>query len=140
MERQQAIIAELEADIKAYDHVFLVRGKDPLVNKIATLLRRLEYVGNPRGTRLVLFSQETSPEAGNDLSHCLVHRPGSDKSRISERKISTAEADMLCRLYGMYEFSDRFHVLSRGTSFGGLLNYIDTGLLGEEEALKALLY
>lgn len=45
----------------------------------------------------------------------------------------------LCELYLMYEFSDGFQILCRNECFGSLMNFIDTGLLTNEELIDALL-
>lgn len=55
-------------------------------------------------------------------------------------KIGEEEAKKLCRLYYMYEFSDRFEVVARDSRFGTLFHYVDTGLLTAAEMADALLY
>ena len=43
----------------------------------------------------------------------------------------------LLKLYHTYEFSDRFQVIAGNDRFGGLDNYVKTGILTREEASKA---
>lgn len=58
---------------------------------------------------------------------------------IAFRKLSEEKETALAELYGTYEFSDRFRRLSRSALYGGLWNYVETGLLTPEEAANALL-
>ena len=55
------------------------------------------------------------------------------------RQISSKEQEELWRLYRMYEFSDRFQVLVDCQQFGGMLNYIKTGILTKEEMFGLIL-
>ncbi len=43
------------------------------------------------------------------------------------------------KLYLMYEFSDKVRLLEDSPQYGGLQNYVETGLLTWEEAKKAAL-
>ena len=56
------------------------------------------------------------------------------------RKITGKDALNLSRLYRMYEFSDRFFILSPDKTFGGIFNFLETGLLDRGEVFRALLY
>lgn len=62
--------------------------------------------------------------------------------RDSEKKILVLPAEKymdLVSLYHTYEFSDRFRVIGRSSQCGGLFNYVDNGLLTEQEAFELLL-
>lgn len=65
---------------------------------------------------------------------------GSSKENLMYRQITEADRDRLYRLYHMYEFSDRFRVLSRERSHGCLFDLLDTKVLNMEEIFEALLY
>ena len=39
----------------------------------------------------------------------------------------------------MYDFSDRFYVLSNDSQHGVLLNYVKTGIMMQEDVFQALL-
>lgn len=54
-------------------------------------------------------------------------------------QISNKEQRELCRLYKMYEFSDHFLILSDCPQYGGVLNYVKTGILTKEEAFESVL-
>ena len=45
----------------------------------------------------------------------------------------------LRQLYLIYEFSDKFRMISTDGNYGTLWNYVKTGLLTPEEAVEALL-
>jgi len=42
-------------------------------------------------------------------------------------------------LFYMYEFSDRFRVISREDGYGNIFNLVDNGILTDEEAFEAIL-
>jgi hypothetical protein len=56
------------------------------------------------------------------------------------RKLSCQNIEQLKELYFMYEFSDRFQLLSQEESFGGILNFVDMGILTKEEVICALFH
>ena len=53
---------------------------------------------------------------------------------------SYQEMEEFVALYYTYEFSDRITLISDSGQYSGLLNYLLTGLLTEEEFCRALLY
>ena len=126
MGNEQDVIARLESDMEWYDHIFLVRGDDALSGRVAALLCHPEAAGNLQEKRLLLISPDVLCEV--------------DGKGTPVRRISQLEDEMLCRLYNMYEFSDRFHILSREEQYGGLLNFVDSVILSTEEMLEALLH
>lgn len=135
MPEEREIIRRLESDIRQYDQIFLVTGEEVLLREIVSSLCCLRESGDSDRRRLVLIPSDTGPEDIWDLL-------SEDKtdSRVSWRRVSRGEAQTLCRLYDSYEFSDRFHILSREEQYGGLLNFVDTGILSAEELLEALLH
>lgn len=58
---------------------------------------------------------------------------------IDIQVISYEEYCNMAKLYYMYEFSDRLHMLDDNPQYGNLGNYISSGLLTEEEAFMASL-
>lgn len=58
--------------------------------------------------------------------------------QITYRQITTQQQAELLKIYRMYEFSDRFRVVSRDSQFGGIWNYVDAGILTEQEAFEAI--
>ena len=52
---------------------------------------------------------------------------------VSCGRISPEEEEEIRKLYHTYEFSDRFHVISRSRIHGTLFDYMDQGILSAEE-------
>lgn len=62
--------------------------------------------------------------------------------RNSQKRILVLPADKyieLVTLYHTYEFSDRFRVIGKSVQHGELFNYVDSGLLTEEEVFELIL-
>lgn len=55
-------------------------------------------------------------------------------------QITKKTCDALYKLYHLYEFSDRFQILSREISYGGLFNFNDVGIIDREDIFTALLH
>lgn len=53
---------------------------------------------------------------------------------------NSIDANIICSLYSLYDFSDKVTVISDSTQFGGIQNFISTGLLTPSEAVKAVLH
>ena len=56
------------------------------------------------------------------------------------RPVTETEAKELCHLHHMYEFSDRFLTIPETDTYGGLFNFVETGLLQIDEVWEALLH
>lgn len=56
------------------------------------------------------------------------------------RVITKSEYEDSINLYHMYEFSDKFKVISDSAQYGSMLNYLTTGIISQEEYFEALLY
>ena len=54
-------------------------------------------------------------------------------------KLTAEEQERVLELYEMYDFSDRFYVLSNDSQHGVLLNYVKTGIMMQEDVFQALL-
>ncbi len=122
-ETEGRILEELKAALKEYDKIFLVRGSGGVFDELLTALCGSQTVRTGKQKLLILSaSPETAGETG-----------------AVWRQVTEAEARFLDRLYHMYEFSDRFSVVSRSSLYGGLFQLMDTGLLSSEEAAEALL-
>ena len=59
--------------------------------------------------------------------------------RYEYRRISEEEQASLEQLYRMYDFSNRFQIISDDPQYGGLLNYVKTGIMTIEEVFQVLL-
>lgn len=55
------------------------------------------------------------------------------------QRLHEKEMDMIRRIYFMYEFSDRFQILSYNPQYGSLLNYVKSGDMTMEAVFQSLL-
>lgn len=54
-------------------------------------------------------------------------------------QLNTEELDAVRKIYFMYDFSDRFQVLSDNPQYGGILNFVKAGKMTQEAAFQTLL-
>lgn len=120
------ILCQLESDIETFDRIFLILEKQKLVDDVLRLLCDTEAAKEKKQEILVLSSQKGWTE---------------EDTSVVYRQITEYESKQLCRLYSMYEFSDRFQIISgKTTLYGNLFQLVDTGLLSLRESVSALLY
>ena len=115
MDKRTAILPEIEKDLERFDRILLITGMDigafPAVVDAKNIL--ILSVG--------AVSMEGNPQ-------------------IAYRQITAEQQTELLKTYHMYEFSDRFRVVSRDSRFGSVWNYVDAGILTEQEALEAIVH
>ncbi len=88
---------------------------------------------------LVLLIEAENGGAGGGLFGRFLN---SQAFRRSEKKVLALPAEKyneLIELYHTYEFSDRFRVIGRNNQCGSLMNYVDNGLLTEQEMFELIL-
>lgn len=104
---------EIEKDLEQYDRILLLTNiwTDPFPTITGT-------------QNILVLSVSTVSLEGNP--------------QITYRQISMEQQTELLKMYHMYEFSDRFRVVSRDSQFGSIWNYVDAGILTEQEALEAI--
>ena len=106
------ILTQIEKDLERFDRILLIAdmcaGSFPVITDAKNIL--------------VLSVGTISPD--NSL-------------QIAYRQITIEQQAELLKVYHMYEFSDRFRVVSRDSRFGSIWNYVDAGILTEQEALEA---
>ena len=113
MDKRTAILMEIEKDLERFDRILLITDMDvALFSAIMDMKNILILSANPV--------------------------PLESNSQITYRQITSEQQTELLKIYHMYEFSDRFRVVSRDSRFGGIWNYVDAGILTEQEALEAL--
>lgn len=122
---EERLLKKLEEDLEEYDKIFLVSGSEGVQGELVKGLCSGREAGKQKKRILVLSSEKT--QAGK--AACVTYR-----------QITEEEEERLGRLYFLYEFSDRFLLLSDKGTYGSLFRLIETGLLETEEALEALLY
>ena len=123
IEYNDVLLVELEKDLEYYDRIFLI-----------TVMNQ-EYID--------LFIRFGDSDKLKDCTQkILVLSDGNmaEGKHYSCRKLSCQNIEQLKELYFMYEFSDRFQLLSQEESFGGILNFVDMGILTKEEVICALFH
>ena len=116
-------LERLSHDLKEYDKIFLVIGEGKQMQPVLTAFCDAIIMHEQKKV-LVLSSFHL--DRGNEYSRLY-------------KEISNQEVLALYQLYHLYEFSDRFFVLSANKMFGGLFNFLNLGLLNLEEFFIALL-
>lgn len=114
------IVARLQRYLNKEDMVILIDtdGSNPLTE----ILCRSE-IPEKSWKRAVILSAANFPR-----------KPG----RHSYQTVSEKEMNMLLKLYRLYEASDKLFLLSDSKNYGSIWNYVNSGLISEEEMLEAL--
>ncbi len=115
------LLRQLEEWLAVYDHIFLV--PDKTVEEDISVSGILRAGAGKTGDRKFLL-----------LSASLI----TESVGFTYRQLMEEEQEQFLRLYYMYEFSDRFSVISRESAYGGLFHLVETGLLSMDEAAQAL--
>lgn len=125
MKNQDArkILQKLMSDVQKYNRIFLILDNEQLKDKLSIICSLLDKTENKNILILSVFKN-----------------PVYFHSLITYRQITEKEAEYLCYLYHMYEFSNRFFLISKETQYGELFNFVDTGLINPEEAWEAFVY
>lgn len=122
---EKKLLCQLEADIEAFDKIFLIVGRQKLVDGFLELLCDSQAVKTGEKKILVLASSKRWTK----------------EAAFTYRQIIEYESEQLCRLYSIYEFSDRFQIISESTLlYGSLFQLVNTGLLSPGESVSALLH
>lgn len=108
-----SILTEIEKDLERFDRVILITDMDVM-----------PFPADMDVKNILILSVNAVPLESN--------------SQITYRQITADQQAELLKIYHMYEFSDRFRVVSRDDQFGSIWNYVDTGIMTEQEALEAL--
>lgn len=112
-ENKSDILVKLEAALETFDRVLLVT--DDLQEPFITSSMK----------KILVLTTKNIPLA--------------DIPQITYSQITAKQQTELLKLYGMYEFSDRFQVIAADGRFGSLWNYVETGILTAQEAMEVLL-
>lgn len=122
---EKKILQKLMSNIQKYNKIFLILDNKQLKDKLPIIYSLLDKTENKNQPILVLS---------------VLKNPVYFHSLITYRQITEKEAEYLCYLYHMYEFSNRFFLISKETQYGELFNFVDTGLINPEEAWEAFVY
>ena len=113
MNEKSNILAEVEKDLERFDRMLLI-------------------------TNMCITSFPAAVDTKNILILSVSEIPLDNNLQIAYRQITKEQETELLKVYHMYEFSDRFRVVSRDSRFGSIWNYVDAGILTEQEALEAI--
>lgn len=117
----QELLLLLENWLVFYDRIFLIPGEDGKVGAFASGILHAGAGKVEEGRVLILSAALTEAVTG-----------------FTYKQITEEEQEQLLQLYRMYEFSDRFSIISRESTYGSLFNLVEAGLLDMEEAAEAL--
>ena len=56
------------------------------------------------------------------------------------RSISGREFSTIKSIYDLYEFNDKFTLISKDNNYASIFNYIEQGILDENELIEAILF
>ena len=115
---QKMMIDEINEDLKYYDLVFLI--DDESVAK--------QFCGS-----------EIFTESKKYIKIYLPYMLDVKNPMAIFRSLSNEEREDILNLYFLYEFSDRFILLSESSCYGGLFNYVEAGWLTLNEVFNAFL-
>lgn len=122
-------IHRLEKDLEEFDRIILMDVQP----------------GNRQDAEL-FYTSETLQASGQRI---LILSGAEDRQRdemtgrqttVTWRYTGESELSELLKIYRMYEFSNRVSVFSQDDGFGGLHNFVQTGVLTAEEAITAFLH
>lgn len=117
------IIRKLEYIIEQFDKVLFFSGSTETIFNLTKTFCQSSVVKFTDKKVLVLFTKQIP---------C-------DNDNIVFAQISKEEAKQLANLYFMYEFSNKFILVSERKSYATLFSFVDTGIISIEEAFQALL-
>lgn len=122
MKSEKELLEVLEKNLQEFDKVILITG-DSSENGLLSKFTDSEAL-KKTSKKILVMSDGTIGKKGN----------------YTYRRISMQELKWLKGLYGTYEFSDRFQILSDSGNYGNIFNYVENGLMTPEEAFHAVLY
>ncbi len=117
--QRDPIIVSLENDIAEYDSVYLI---DRNMN-----LSQLSVMSEKAGNKVLFYLPED------------YYKESEVECLKSYRMITREEEMRIEEIYRLYDFSDRFHFLTKDNrNFGNLFNFVNNGVLTEEQAYEAM--
>lgn len=154
MEREgydRKLLEKLELDIENFDKIVLIWKPGEEARRWLEALCESWAVRHTNRRILVWYVENLSMSAGDELDGQGMSKHDSAGTengcsldfsfeKISFQSVTETEAKELCHLHHMYEFSDRFLTIPETDTYGGLFNFVDTGLLQMDEVWEALLH
>lgn len=119
-----AITEDIAGDLKKFDSVLMIVDGDGDAEGLSQIFCKSKALEKTSKKVLILSAADIAL-AGHD--------------GCEYRRINDEDQSAILQLYAMYDFSNRFQVLSDNSQYGGLLNYVKTGLMTIEEVFRAIL-
>jgi len=120
--KKSSIIRKIEKALDKYEKILIFDSSDQQVKALLESFSKKIILGDYKRTILVINNGYTI-ESGNEIFE----------------NISNEEYEELCKIYSMYEFSNRILFVSKSNQYGSILNYLSMELVTEEEFFEALL-
>ena len=115
------LIKEIEKNIEKYDSILIFDSHNKSIEN--------------------LLMQFTKSKALHNIEKkVIIYGYLEDVQNDQYRVITKSEYEDSVNLYHMYEFSDKFKVISDSIQYGSMLNYLSTGVISQEEYFEALLH
>ncbi len=115
------IINWLEEKLYQFDKIFLIDSESFLLQ---SFLRELENQISKSEKVLTLFVYKEELCEISKFTYC---------------QITEEQQNQLLNIYNMYEFSGAFYYVTKKNRYGTIWNYVDTGILTMQEAIRSLL-
>lgn len=120
---KERMIETVKCDLEHYDQIFLFDTADQNVLECMLQFCDSEQLKETPKKVLVMGVGEVK-KSSNDCY----------------RSITKQQFEVLQDIYDMYEFSNRFHLISQQEQYGSMFNYVETGILTYGEMFEALLH
>ncbi len=120
--KKSSIISKIEKALDKYEKILIFDSSDQQVRALLENFSKKIILGDYKKTILVINNGYTI-ETGNEIFE----------------SISNEEYEEFCKIYSMYEFSNRILFVSKSNQYGSILNYLSMELVTEEEFFEVLL-
>lgn len=119
MTDSDCLVLQLQHMLDSYDRILLVQEKE-------------EFLKCLENARIV--------DAGNLLLLVpYIFKRDFEKFGFNQQFLTLEEMEEISQLYYMYDFSNRFSVISDNSIYGNIFDLVKNGLLSYEETLEAIL-
>lgn len=120
------VIENINRNLEKYDMIIMVIDGKGIAQNLTKKFCQSEALRKASRKVLVL--------SNIDIGHM-----GRDDDHWECIRLSEEEWGEVLQLYMMYDFSDRFLVLSDNSQYGSLMNYVKTGIMTMEDIFQAFL-
>lgn len=119
--------------LQKFDLVLLVMNGSGIAENLTENFLDSEALRNAEKTVLVLSDRNISNQ---NISYKNI---SDTNTRHQYCRLDTAELEAVRSIYFLYDFSDHFRILSDNRQYGGLLDYVKTGIMTMEDVFQTIL-